>query len=81
MKLIRFKFKNKEMRDEYVSRFKRHSWAANIDIKTPLIGRINKHGQIRNVFDSKTLRKMTSTKGAWLPMASFEFNKFCEKVD
>ncbi|QBX32764.1 hypothetical protein Asfd1_138 [Aeromonas phage Asfd_1] len=81
MKLVRFKFKNKEMRDEYVSRFKRHSWAANIDIKTPFIGRINKHGQIKDVFDDKTLKELVSSKDDWLPMASFEFNKFCEKVE
>ena len=81
MKLIRFKFKSKEMLDEYVSRFARHVWAANINVNTLLIGRITKNGQIRNVFDAKTLREMVPSKGGWLPFASFEFEKFCEKVD
>ncbi|UOX40463.1 hypothetical protein UGMREWDR_CDS0147 [Aeromonas phage GomatiRiver_11] len=80
MKLIRFKFKNKEMLIEYVSRFKRHVWAANIDVNAPMIGRINKHGQIKNIFDDKTLKELASAKDDWLPMASFEFIKFCEKV-
>lgn len=78
MKLIRFKFKNKEMLIEYVSRFKRHAWAANISVDAPLIGRINKHRQIKNVFDGETLKELASSKDDWLPMASFEFDKFCK---
>ncbi|MGR2462332.1 hypothetical protein ACUX4R_26000 [Salmonella enterica] len=49
--------------------------------KRSFIARINKRGQVKSVFDGKTLKELVSSKEGWLPFASFEFEKFCEKVD
>ena len=81
MKLIRFKFKSKEMLTEYTTRFRRHIWAVGFSANTVFIARINKRGQVKSVFDGKTLKELVSSKEGWLPFASFEFEKFCEKVD